>query len=115
MCSIVFRIDTNPSHLLDIGAQVLSSIGTQLSKHLCRDLLWGKLFAHHWAVDLHFLPFEVHLVGHLLQLLFDFIGLATNKALHRVKGVLRVHHSLQIVFRHMKSQELHTLVAGITV
>ena len=91
-----------PSHLLNGGTQVLSGIRTQLAQNLCGDLLRSKLLAHHRAVDLHFLALEVNLVGHLFQLFLHFVGLATNKALHWVEGVLRIHHTLSKAKRPLK-------------
>ena len=87
--------DTQSTGLLDRGAEVLAGVCAQLSQHLCRDLLRCKLLAHHGAVNLHFLALEIHLVWHLLQLFLHFIGLAANKALHWVEGVLWIHHRLQ--------------------
>ena len=93
----VVEIGGNGDHRLGHRlTEILASVFGELAQHLGAHLLGCKLLIENRALHLHIGAGLFNAIAHFLRFFVDFINAASDEALHRIEGVLRVHHRLTL-------------------
>ena len=93
----IVEVGRHRDHRLGDGfTEILTGIFGELAQHFGRDFLRGELLVEHRRLDLDVGASLLNRVTHLFRFFRHLIDATADEALHRIKGVLRIHDRLAL-------------------